>query len=123
MNVESPSGCVHSVEDSFITVDKEKMYRTLCNHRNHFKSFEDVHYHNWKITLRPVTCKRCMAMKKEKAKYNDTQLLNFLEKIIKQSGDIHLASDSNGFYLYDTLWHCSDDIRSILTNLKKQRVI
>ncbi len=46
MNVESPSSCIHLVEDSYITVDKEKVYRTVCNHKNYFKSFKDAYYHN-----------------------------------------------------------------------------
>ncbi len=55
LKVVSPTGCVHLVSD----VDR-KYYRTECNHKDYFKGWDGGYYHDWRLTEKPVTCKRCL---------------------------------------------------------------
>lgn len=53
--VESPTGCVHAVEGGH-----KGAWFTKCGHRNYYRTFG--YEHNWPLTDKPVTCKRCLAV-------------------------------------------------------------
>lgn len=61
-NTQSPSGVVHRVGYIFTRKDGTKAVNTECNHRNYFKNSANGYEHDWPLTDKPVTCKRCLSI-------------------------------------------------------------
>jgi hypothetical protein len=53
LKVVSPTGCVHAVANAGLL----KRYSTECNHS---EAYGAGYYHNWPVTDKPITCKRCL---------------------------------------------------------------
>lgn len=69
-HIESPTGCIHIVDDAAPLVFNNKVvpeYTTLCRHNNYHQSYGSGFWHRWPLTSKPVTCRRCLSLSDDSA--------------------------------------------------------
>jgi len=60
-HIVSPTGCVHIANFMSVNGESQQEYTTLCGHVDPNKRIGDNYWHNWPVTEKEATCKRCIS--------------------------------------------------------------
>lgn len=100
LKVVSPTGCVHLVNGQ-----ADGRYGTECNHKNYFQGWGGGYFHKWKLTEKPVTCKRCLRL------LNPLPKTNVMKEALEDIRDLAVGYD--GFTTTKGLKSLIDDMQNI----------
>lgn len=107
LKIVSSTGCVHLV-DSMLRgrhFPFGKRYVTKCNHNDYHRSYGSGYFHDWELTEKPVTCKRCLRL------LNPLPKPNFMKEALEDIRDLAVGYD--GFTTIEGLKSLIDDMQNI----------
>jgi len=127
-NCVSTTGCVHAIRHT-----SDNSVTTLCNHCNYYAGYFGYE-HEWSLTDKPVTCKRCLAMMNNK-KYSDKEILDFIQNIVDKGDDFVLDAQAEELpeddaddamelsaFTFETQWVYADgdNVRNLLIKIMEE---
>ena len=107
LRVVSPTGCVHIVDSTMIGrhFPFDERYGTKCNHNDYHRSYGAGYFHDWSITDKPVTCKRCLRL------LHPLPKSKLIEEALEDIRDLAVSYD--GFTTIKGLKSLIDDMQNI----------